>query len=192
MAKQGNTNATACVVHWRQEGGACSVVFGTEELRNDITTVLNRGRVPPGRTGIVKVVVRPCIYTSVAYNLWMLLRDFVCRYLQEVVQKAMDVHAHADANLRPNPLLAAYQVCHDMCCSMVLEILHAQARKLATRVGGLWATQLVVLFHKDSQASAPQTVRTYYHTCVALLCKGGGWSMQVGRTSWQIGGPCAQ
>lgn len=96
----------------------------------------------------------------------------------------MDVHTHADANLRLNPLLAAYQVCHDMCCSMVLEILHAQARKLATRVGGLWATQLVVLFHKDSQASAPQTVRSM---CVALLCEGG--IMQVSRPSGQIGGP---
>lgn len=67
----------------------------------------------------------------------------------------MDVHAEADANAksRLNPLLAAYQVCHDMCCSMVLEILYAQAHKLAARVGGLWATQLVVIFHKSSQAS---------------------------------------
>ena len=67
----------------------------------------------------------------------------------------MDVHAQADASLKSNPLLAAYQVCHDMCCSMVLEILHAQARKLATRVGGLWATQLVVVFHKGFQVSSP-------------------------------------
>lgn len=65
----------------------------------------------------------------------------------------MDVHADADTNPSLNPLLAAYQVCHDMCCSMVLEILHAQARKLAARVGGLWAKQLVVEFHKDFQAS---------------------------------------
>lgn len=68
----------------------------------------------------------------------------------------MDVHTAADTTLpRPNALLAAYQVCHDMCCSMVLEILHAQAHKLAARVGGLWATQLVVNFHKESQASSP-------------------------------------
>lgn len=67
----------------------------------------------------------------------------------------MDVHADVGPNPRLNPLLAAYQVCHDMCCSMVLEILHAQAHKLAARVGGLWATQLVVDFHKDIQASVP-------------------------------------
>lgn len=67
----------------------------------------------------------------------------------------MDVHAETKGGARPgaNALLAAYQVCHDLCCSMVLEILHAQAQKLATRVGGLWATQLVVNFHKASQAS---------------------------------------
>lgn len=51
------------------------------------------------------------------------------------------------------PLLAAYQVCHDLCCSMILEILHAQAQKLAARVGGLWATQLTVVFHKEAQVS---------------------------------------
>ncbi|CAM9407374.1 unnamed protein product [Ectocarpus sp. 12 AP-2014] len=80
------------------------------------------------------------------------VRDFrQQRYLHEVIQKAMDVHADGDANPRPNALLAAYQVCHDLCCSMVLEILHAQAQKLATRVGGLWAAQLAVMFHKDSQ-----------------------------------------
>lgn len=50
-----------------------------------------------------------------------------------------------------NPLLAAYEVCHDLCCGMVLEILHAQAVKLASRVRGLWATQLVVFFDKESQ-----------------------------------------
>lgn len=69
----------------------------------------------------------------------------------------MDVHADANADENPrlmNPLLAAYQVCHDMCCSMVLEILHAQAHRLATRVGGLWAAQLVVAFHKNSQVSS--------------------------------------
>lgn len=71
----------------------------------------------------------------------------------------MDVHADADvdadavAKARLNPLLAAYQVCHDMCCSMVLEVLHAQAHKLAARLGGLWAAQLVVVFHKSSQVS---------------------------------------
>ncbi|CAM9413292.1 unnamed protein product [Laminaria digitata] len=96
------------------------------------------------------------------------------RYLHEVVQKAMAVtavvHRDADQNGRgtngtnptnptnptngtngTNPLLAAYEVCHDLCCGMVLEILHAQAVKLASRVRGLWATQLVVIFHKESQ-----------------------------------------
>lgn len=86
----------------------------------------------------------------------------------------MDVHADADAdadaNPRLNPLLAAYQVCHDMCCSMVLEILHAQAHKLATRVGGLWATQLVVVFHKNSQVSSPLEATFASQPGVALLC----------------------
>lgn len=96
------------------------------------------------------------------------------RYLHEVVQKAMtgssvdvplqkDQHDHRGANgLKTtngtNPLLAAYEVCHDLCCGMVLEILHAQAVKLASRVRGLWATQLVVLFDKESQVR------------VALIC----------------------
>ena len=90
------------------------------------------------------------------------------RYLHEVVQKAMtvtnDVHRHKDQNVRDtngrkpnngtngaNGLLAAYEVCHDLCCGMVLQILHAQAVKLASRVRGLWATQLVAIFHKESQ-----------------------------------------
>lgn len=63
----------------------------------------------------------------------------------------MDVHADADDG-GPNPLLAAYEVCHDLCCSMVLEILNAQALTLSTRVGGLWAAQLEVVFHKGAQA----------------------------------------
>lgn len=80
----------------------------------------------------------------------------VSRYLHEVVQKAMtvtmDSHGDEDENVRgTNPLLAAYEVCHDLCCGMVLEILHAQAVKLASRVRGLWATQLVVIFHKETQ-----------------------------------------
>lgn len=65
----------------------------------------------------------------------------------------MDVRGDFDSKVSPNPLLAAYEVCHDLCCSMVLEILHAQAQKLATRVGGLWTTQLVVNFHKEEQVS---------------------------------------
>lgn len=74
------------------------------------------------------------------------------RYLYEVVQKAMDGQGHPD-EAKLNPLRAAYQVCHDLCCGMVLEILHAQAQKLATRVGGLWATQLAIAFHKGAQVS---------------------------------------
>lgn len=67
----------------------------------------------------------------------------------------MDVHGDDDTDHGPrgSPLLAAYEVCHDLCCSMVLQILHAQAQKLATRVGGLWATQLSVVFHKEHQVS---------------------------------------
>lgn len=74
----------------------------------------------------------------------------------------MDLHAYADAdaNSRLKSLLAAYEVCHDMCCSMVLEVLRAQAHKLATRIGGLWATQLVVVFHKNSQVGPVWRVRT--------------------------------
>lgn len=52
-----------------------------------------------------------------------------------------------------NPLFAAYQVCHDLCCSMVLEILHGQAQKLSARTGGLWASHLEVVFHQETQAS---------------------------------------
>lgn len=93
------------------------------------------------------------------YCYWLYCFD-MNRYLHEVVQKAMtvtmDSHGDEDESVRgTNPLLAAYEVCHDLCCGMVLEILHAQAVKLASRVRGLWATQLVVIFHKEAQVRLP-------------------------------------
>ncbi|CAM9092784.1 unnamed protein product, partial [Hapterophycus canaliculatus] len=107
------------------------------------------------------------------------------RYLHEVVQKAMDVQAatSAETEARPgaNALLAAYQVCHDLCCSMVLEILHSQAQKLATRVGGLWATQLVVTFHKASQASI------FHHTVLDLCLWQREFSSGLGGTGRDVG-----
>lgn len=64
----------------------------------------------------------------------------------------MDVHQdNGDAKF--DALLAAFRVCYDFCCSMVLEVLHSQAQTLSSRVGGLWASQLAVNFHKEAQVS---------------------------------------
>lgn len=66
--------------------------------------------------------------------------------------EGMESHSHGH-EVGSNPLFAAYQVCHDLCCSMVLEIIHAQAQKLSARTGGLWASHLEVVFHQETQAS---------------------------------------
>lgn len=64
----------------------------------------------------------------------------------------MDVHQdNGDAKF--DALLAAFRVCYDFCCSMVLEVLHSQAQTLSGRVGGLWASQLAVNFHKEEQVN---------------------------------------
>lgn len=86
------------------------------------------------------------------------------RYLHEVVQKAMDVHGEGGST-ESSALLAAYEVCRDFCCGMILEILHAQAQKLSARVGGLWASQLEVQFDKDAQVCCLRV------TCTATPCK---------------------
>lgn len=106
-------------------------------------------------------------------------------YLHEVVQKAMDVHSTTD-QAKSNPLLAAYQVCHDLCCSMMLGILHAQAQKLATRIGGLWANQLKVTFDKDKEVSCKLFVpkRGCFASCFCTPPRTWGisdctWGIQV-------------